>query len=77
MEKNASSSIIRKPTIHERINGWIGMFIYRRMGVKSGPFMFYSRGEWWFIDHTGSVWIIRYTGRYDGCPLQISLFHKP
>ena len=69
---------LKKPTIRERINNWVGMWIYRRMGVKAGPFMFHSRGEWWFIDHYGAIWIIRYVPyRYGDCPLQITLFHKP
>ena len=65
-----------KITLHDRIRNWIGMFWYRRLGVKAGPFMFYSRGEWWFVDHIGNIYIIRYTGDTYGCPLQINLFHK-
>jgi hypothetical protein len=67
---------LKKPSFRERINNWIGMFLYRRIGVKAGPFMFHSRGEWWFIDHYGSIWIIRYTGSFPTCPLQITLFHR-
>lgn len=52
------------------------MFLYKRIGVKAGPFMFHSRGEWWFVDHVGNIWIIRYTANTEYCPLQISLFHK-
>jgi len=65
-----------KITWRDKLRNWIGMFFYKRLGVKAGPFMFHSRGEWWFIDHIGNIWIIRYTGRVENCPLQITLFHK-
>lgn len=75
---NGSFGSIKKPKLRERINNWIGMWLYKRMGVKAGPFMFYSRGEWWFVDHYGAVWIIRHAPyTYGSCPLQIILFHKP
>jgi len=65
-----------KITFRNRIRNWIGMFFYRRIGVKAGPFMFYSMGEWMFIDHIGNIWKIKYIGYFDGCPLQITLFHR-
>lgn len=65
-----------KITWKDRINNRIGMFLYKRIGIKCGPFMFYSRGQWWFIDHIGNIWIINYTGDYNGCPLIITLHHK-
>ena len=77
-DRENNRGVIKGPTFRERINGWIGMFLYRRMGVKAGPFMFHSRGEWWFIDHWGCVWIIKYYPSGPGsCPLQINLFHRP
>jgi hypothetical protein len=69
---------LKKPTLRERINNWIGMFLYRRIGVKAGPFMFHSRGQWWFVDHIGNVYILDYNaeGAYRHLPITITLFHS-
>lgn len=71
-------SHLLKATMKDKINNWIAMFLYRRVGIKCGPFMFYSRGEWWFVDHVGNIYNIRYSPNtaYDNIPLVITLYQK-
>ncbi len=64
-----------KMTLRDRVNDWIGMWLYKRVGIRSGPFMFYSRGEWWFVDHIGNIYVLKYNaeGAYRHLPIIIEL----
>lgn len=67
---------IKPLTWRERLHNRISYWLFRQFQVKQGPMMFHIRGEWWFVDHYGNIWIIRYKAQYD-YPFDIVLFHRP
>lgn len=67
---------IKPLTWRERLHSKISYWLFRQFQVKQGPMMFHIRGEWWFVDHYGNIWIIRYSAHYD-YPFDIVLFHRP
>ena len=39
----------------KKIFQWIDRYLFTKFSVKSGPFMFKSRGDWMFIDMNGDI----------------------
>jgi hypothetical protein len=65
-----------KLTWKDRVRSWIGVKLFKIIGIKSGPAMISARGEWYYIDFDGTIYRIRPTGTYDGSPLIIEVIRK-
>jgi hypothetical protein len=70
---------LASPTWQERLKSRFGFFLYKLIGVRSGPFMYQTwAGEWMLVDHYGRLYRLTYqdSQRY-GSPITIELYHNP
>lgn len=72
---------LKRPGLLHYLRNWFGYWLYRRMGVRSGPFMFSQgwAGEWMMVDHRGNIWCISYDeegAENHSCPVRVSIYKE-
>ena len=63
-------------TWRDRLRSWATRKVFRVMGIRSGPYMIYGRGCWYYIDFKGDIYQLTPSGDYEWCPLNITLLHR-
>jgi hypothetical protein len=62
-------------TWRDRLRSWLGVKLFRLIGIRSGPAMVQIRGQWLFIHFNGDIYLL--TPNYlHGAPLTITTLSR-